>query len=177
MKPAPHLARFAFLALVPAALASGCAPQNCDPSRDKSIFQVAGCVTSGSYQQRVDRLSLQADQAETDRAAAEADRRSAESRRDSAATRAATLRGELASQQTRSIALERDIQSARQRTRVDQQRLSQLEQDLAGLRAEQDRLRSAPPSPQQQSQLQDLRRRQESLESQWDRLRASAPRD
>ena len=169
--------RLSLLALVPAAFVAGCSPQTCDPSRDKSIFQVAGCVTGGGYQQRVDRLSTQADQAEVDRAAAEADRRGAESRRDTAASRAAGLRAELASQQTRSIALERDIQSARQRSRVDQQRLGQLEQDLTSLRAEQARLRGAPASPQQQQQLQDMRRRQETLESQWDRLRASAPRD
>lgn len=170
--------RLALVFAAPVAFAAGCAPpQNCDPSRDRSIFQVAGCVTAGGYQQRVDRLSTAADQAEADRSAAEADRRSAEARRDTSATRAAGLRSELASQQTRSIALERDIQSARQRTRVDQQRLGQLEQDLSGLRAEQDRLRAAPPSPQQQQQLQDLRRRQETLETQWDRLRAAAPRD
>ncbi len=170
--------RLALLIATPVAFATGCAPpQNCDPSRDRSIFQVAGCVTAGGYQQRVDRLSTAANQAEADRSDAEADRRSAEARRDTAAGRAAGMRAELASQQTRSIALERDIQSARQRTRVDQQRLGQLETDLSGLRAEQDRLRAAPPSPQQQQQLQDLRRRQETLETQWDRLRAAAPRD
>jgi chromosome segregation ATPase len=167
--------RLAWLA-APALLLAGCGPQqNCDPSRDRSIFQVGGCVVGGGYQQRVDRLSAEADRAEADRAAAEADRRAAESRRDAAASRAAGLRAELASQQTRSIALERDIQAARNRTRMDQQRLGQLEQDLAGLRAEQDRLRAAPASPQQQQQLQDLRRRQETLEQQWDRLRAATP--
>ncbi|MCC6719366.1 MAG: hypothetical protein IT555_15900 [Acetobacteraceae bacterium] len=169
--------RRAALVATPLVFAAGCgAPQDCDPARDKSIFKVAGCVASPQgYQQRVDRLSQQADQAEADRAAAEADRRSAEGRRDTAATRAAGLRAELASQQTRSIALERDIQAARQRSRMDQQRLGRLEQDLASLRAEQDRLRGAPPSPQQQQHLQDLRRRQESLEQQWDRLRAATP--
>ena len=170
--------RLGLVLAIPVAFAAGCAPpQNCDPSRDRSIFQVAGCVTAGGYQQRVDRLSVAADQAEGDRTSAEADRRSAEARRDTSGSRAAGLRSELASQQTRSIAFERDIQSARQRTRVDQQRLGQLEQDLAGLRAEQDQLRGAPPNPQQQQQLQDLRRRQETLESQWDRLRAAAPRE
>ncbi len=171
--------RLALVIAAPVAFAAGCAaPQDCDPSRDRSIFKVAGCVVSkDGYQGRVDRLSVQADQAEADRSAAEADRRSSETRRDTSATRAAGLRADLASQQTRSIALERDIQTARQRTRVDQQRLGQLEQDLSSLRGEQDRLRGAPPSPQQQQQLQDLRRRQETLETQWDRLRAAAPRD
>jgi hypothetical protein len=167
--------RLAWLAL-PAALLAGCGPQaSCDPSRDRSIFQVGGCVMGGGYQQRVDRLSAAADQAEADRAAAEADRRAAEARRDTAASRAAALRAELASLQTRSIALERDIQAARSRGRMDQQRLNQLEQDLTALRAEQDRVRSAPPSPQQQQQLQDLRRRQDALESQWDQLRRATP--
>ncbi len=172
MTAARHLA---WLAL-PAALLAGCGPQSsCDPARDRSIFQVGGCVMGGGYQQRVDRLSAEADRAEADRAAAEADRRAAEARRDTAASRAATLRAELATQQTRSIALERDIQAARARGRMDQQRLSQLEQNLAGLRAEQERLRGAPPSPQQQQQLQDLRRRQDALESQWDQLRRATP--
>lgn len=167
--------RFAWLA-APALLLAGCGPQqSCDPSRDRSIFQVGACVAGGGYQQRVDRLSAEADRAEADRAAADADRRAAEARRDTAASRAAGLRAELASQQTRSIALERDIQAARNRTRMDQQRLGQLEQDLTGLRAEQERLRATPSSPQQQQQLQDLRRRQDALEQQWDRLRAATP--
>jgi chromosome segregation ATPase len=167
--------RFAWLAL-PAALLAGCGPQaSCDPARDRSIFQVGGCVVGGGYQQRVDRLSTEADRAEADRVSADADRRAAEARRDTAASRAAGLRSELASQQTRSIALERDIQAARARGRMDQQRLGQLEQDLTGLRAEQERLRAAPPSPQQQQQLQDLRRRQDSLETQWDQLRRATP--
>ena len=42
----------------PVLLLSACGPQqNCDPSRDRSIFQVGGCVMGGGYQQRVDRLS------------------------------------------------------------------------------------------------------------------------
>lgn len=167
----------ATLALALAAVAAGCAPQDCDPARDRSIFQVAGCVGGGGYQARVDRLSAQLDQAEADRAAAEADLRSAEARRDTAAAQAARLRAAVATQQTRTIALERDIDAARQRTRLDQQRLAQLDRDLASLRAEQDRLRNVPPSPQAQQQLQDLRRRQDTLEQQWDRLRAAAPRD
>ena len=167
--------RFAWLAL-PAALLAGCGPQaSCDPARDRSIFQVGGCVMGGGYQQRVDRLSTEADRAEADRAAAEADRRAAESRRDTAASRAAALRADLATQQTRSIALERDIQAARARGRMDQQRLNQMEQDLTSLRAEQERVRGAPPSPQQQQQLQDLRRRQDALESHWDQLRRATP--
>lgn len=167
--------RFVWLVL-PAAVLAGCGPQSsCDPGRDRSIFQVGGCVVGGGYQQRVDRLSSEADRAEADRAAAEADRRAAESRRDTAASRAAGLRAELATLQTRSIALERDIQAARSRGSMDQQRLTQLEQGLTSLRAEQERVRGAPPSPQQQQQLQDLRRRQEALESQWDQLRRATP--
>jgi len=168
--------RLTFSLALPFALAA-CAPQDCDPSRDRSIFQVAGCVTGGGYQQRVDRLGAQADRAEADRAAAEADRSRAEARRDTAASQAARLRADLASQQTRSIALERDISSARQRARMNQQQLGQLEQDLAALRAEQERLRATPASPAAQQRLQDMRRRQETLEQQWDRLRAAAPRD
>jgi chromosome segregation ATPase len=167
--------RFVWLVL-PATLLAGCGPQSsCDPARDRSIFQVGGCVVGGGYQQRVDRLSSEADRAEADRAAAEADRRAAESRRDASASRAAALRADLATQQTRSIALERDIQAARSRGRMDQQRLNQLEQDLTRLRAEQERVRGSPPSPQQQQQLQDLRRRQDALESQWDQLRRATP--
>lgn len=166
------------LAFAAPALAAGCSsPQNCDPSRDRSIFQVAGCVGGGGYQARVDKLSTEADQAEADRAAAEADRRAADARRDTAAAQAARLRADVATQQTRTIALQRDIDAARQRTRVDQQRLAQLQSDLTSLRNEQDRLRGAPPTPQTQQQLQDLRRQQDNLEQQWDRLRASAPRD
>jgi chromosome segregation ATPase len=176
MMPARR-ARLAACALLLAATAlASCSPQQaCDPSRDRSIFQVGGCVVGGGYQQRVDRLAEAADRAEADRAAAEADRRAAEARRDTAASRAAGLRAELASQQTRSIALERDIQAARARGRMDQQRLTQLEQELTSLRAEQDRLRAADTGPQQQQRLQDLRRRQDSLEQQWDRLRQATP--
>ncbi len=163
---------------VPLAFAAACAPpQNCDPSRDRSIFQVAGCVTGGAYQQRVDRLSMDADRAEADRVAAEADRRQAEGRRDAAASRAARMRADLASERTRSIALQRDIDAARQRGRMDQQRLGRLEQDLAALRAEQERLRATPANPEAQQRLREMRQRQESLEQQWDRLRAAAPRD
>ena len=169
--------RTLLLPLLPAFLFSGCAPQDCNPSRDRSIFQVAGCVTTGAYQQRVDRLTVQTDRAEVDRAAAETERSRAVARRDTAADQAARLRADLAGQQSRSIALERDLATARQRTRVDQQRLAQLEQDLAGLRAEQDRLRDAAPSPQSSQSLQDMRQRQAALERQWERLRAAAPRD
>lgn len=165
------------LAGAPAVLLAGCgAPQDCDPSRDRSIFKVAGCVASkDGYQARVDRLSEQADRAEADRAAAESDRRAAEARRDGAATQAARLRADLATQQTRSIALERDIRDANNRARMDQGRLGQLERDIATLRAEQDQLRGAPPSPQQQQRIQELRRRQDALDQQWDRLRAATP--
>lgn len=165
------------LAAAPAAFLAGCgAPQDCDPSRDRSIFKVAGCVASkDGYQARVDHLAEQADRSEADRSAAEADRRAAEARRDGAGAQAARLRADLATQQTRSIALERDIRDARNRSRIDQGRLGQLEQDIANLRTEQDRLRGAPPSPQQQQQLQELRRRHDALDQQWDRLRAATP--
>jgi len=62
--------RLAWLAL-PATLLAGCGPQSsCDPARDRSIFQVGGCVMGGGYQQRVDRLSAEAHRAEADRASA-----------------------------------------------------------------------------------------------------------
>jgi chromosome segregation ATPase len=170
-------ATLAFALALPAVLAGCGAPQNCDPRAGGNIFQVAGCVMhKDGYQARIDRLSQEASLADQELRDAQQDRRSADARRDSAASRAAGLRAELATQRTRSIRLERDIQTARQQGRMDEQRLSQLEQDLTALRAEQDRLRTAPANPQQQQQLQDLRRRQESLEQQWDRLRTVAPR-
>lgn len=175
MRTATRLA----LAVALPLLAAGCgAPQDCDPRRDTSIFKVAGCVASkDGYQARVDRLNDEARFAEQELNDAQQDRRAAEGRRDTAAARAAGLRAELATQRQRSIRLERDIQAAQQEGRMDRQRLTQMEQDLTSLRAEQDRLRAAPASPQQQQQLQDLRRRQEALERQWDSLRGVAPRN
>jgi chromosome segregation ATPase len=170
-------ATLAFALALPAVLAGCGAPQNCDPRAGDNIFRVAGCVMhKDGYQARIDRLSQEASLADQELRDAQQDRQAATTRRDAAAARAAGLRAELATQRTRSIRLERDIQAARQEGRMDEQRLSQLENDLAALRAEQDRLRNAPASPQQQQQLQDLRRRQEALEQQWDRLRSVAPR-
>ena len=61
------------LALAPLLLVSACATQPCNPSADRNIFQVGGCVMGGGYQQRQDALRAQlnqamASQAEADRA-------------------------------------------------------------------------------------------------------------
>ena len=50
---------------------------------------------------------------------------------------------DLATQQTRSIALERDIRDARNRSRMDQTRLGQLERDIARLEDEQAKIEEA----------------------------------
>ena len=171
-------ARLALTVALPLVALAACgAPQDCDPRRDTSIFKVGACVINkDGYQARVDRLNQELRIVEQDLKDADQDRRAADARRDTAAARAATLRGDLATQRQRSLTLERRIAETREGTQADRQLLGQLEQDLVTLRAQQDRLREAPAGAQQQQQLQDLRRQEESLERQFDDISRMAPR-
>jgi chromosome segregation ATPase len=138
---------------------AGCANQPCDPHADRSIFQVGGCVMGGGYQQRVDVLQAQINQAEAEQAATERNLAAARSRRDSLAVEQAQLRTELAAERTRSARMNREIAALRDRRGADRERVDALEARITQLRAEQDQLRDQMPG-------ETTRRRHEELASQ-----------
>ena len=157
---------------------AGCVTQPCDPGRDTSILQVGGCVMGGGYRDRLNVVQRRLTAVETERDAAQAAYVSAQGRNDRAATEQARLGLQLAEQRRRSVVLERDMTAARERTRVDQQRLAALEADMAQSRAEQDRLRTnAPSGSLRQEDVRRLQQREGVLRARWDVLRQSAQRE
>ncbi len=166
--------RAAFLALL--AGVAGCATGPCDPTKDKNIFQVAGCEVNGGYQGRLDAKQQDLADAEAAQSRAEAALAKAQGNQDRAVTEKARLQASLADQRVRSARLRNDIAATQSNTRLDQQKLAQLEQKMTELNAEEARLREAAAGGADvTAQVQALKQRQRAVEQQWDTLRRSAP--
>ncbi len=158
-------------------LLAGCATQPCDPRRDTSIFQVAGCTWGGGYEARVAELQRDLDLAEADVARARAGLDRARGGGQRVAAERAALELELANNRARAIRLERDIAAARDRARMDQRRRAELEQEAAALRVEAERMRGAEPDAALRQRLDAARAREAALEREWRGMLGAAPRD
>ena len=160
-----------------AVLLAGCSGQSCDPSRNRDIFTVTGCVVGGGYGQRADALETQAAQAAADRDAAQVALAAAAGRRDRLAEDEARLRGELADQRLQAIDLQRRVAAAQAGQRANREQLRQMQEDIAVLRQRQEALRSQslPPAVLRQ-QIQELENQREALQRRYRQLVEAIPR-
>jgi chromosome segregation ATPase len=171
-RPAAGMVLLAAIAL------AGCSAGQCDPAHDNNIFTVGGCVMGGGYSQRVDAQTAAARNAEAEQYQAAAAAQAAERRRQAAVGEQARLRRIIADERGRSARLQNDIAQARAHSDADRQRLAQLRQDVARLHDEQMHLNpDAVPSPALSLRVDDLRRRGQNLERQWNALSAAVPAD
>ncbi len=165
------------LAIGAALLLAGCATQPCDPRRDTSIFQVAGCTWGGGYDQRVASLQADLDRAEADLARARAERDRAAAGGQRVAAERAAMQMEIANQRARAIGLERDIAEARERRAVNERRAAELQREAADLRARAERERGAEGDPALRQRLDAARAREAALDREWRSLLEASPRD
>jgi chromosome segregation ATPase len=165
------------LALGAALLLAGCATQPCDPRRDTSIFQVAGCTWGGGYDQRVAGLQAELDRAEADLARARAERDRAAAGGQRVAAERAAMQMEIANNRARAIRLERDIAEARERRAVNERRAAELQREAATLRAQADQLRGTEGDAALRQRLDAARAREAALDREWRSLLEASPRD
>lgn len=165
------------LALGAALLLAGCATQPCDPRRDTSIFQVAGCTWGGGYDSRITALQADLDRAEADLARARTERDRAAAGGQRVAAERAAMRMEIANNRARTIRLERDIAEARERRAVNERRAAELQREAAALRAQADQLRGAEGDPALRQRLDAARAREAALDREWRSLLEASPRD
>jgi chromosome segregation ATPase len=165
------------MALGAALLLAGCAAEPCDPRRDTSIFQVAGCTWGGGYDSRVATLQADLDRAEADVARARAERDRALGGGQRVAAERASLRMDLANNQARALRLERDIAAAREQRSVNERRAADLQREAASLRAQADQLRNAEGDPALRQRLDAARAREAALDREWRNLLEASPRD
>jgi chromosome segregation ATPase len=146
-----------------------------DP-RQGNIFDIYAGVLGGGYDQRLreQEAQLAREQAARDQAAGRAG--AAQQQADAARAERARLERDIAAQRAETERLSRDIAGSRDRTRVNQDRLAQLQRDITALQQEQQRLATRPDSTAQ-AEVEAARQRQAALQRQWDQLRQAAPRE